>query len=785
VEAHLSGALRTVGQVAGIVAAGAFALSTAGIGSPALAATLGTISKIASATAVVANIGAQLTAKKPAAQGSANQITIGANMPSPMILGESYYGGNRIHLVGYGTENDVPNAYLLAVDIYGVGGPYEELVGTYGDFTAISFDGSGKAIGHYSNNTLYRDYQLGETPESSALTPHWSGAPDWGSSYKLSGKPAIAWNARFPKDGKRFGSGFFQTGAVWKGIKLYDPRLDSTYPGGSGSQLWDDPSDTTGFAAAKATWTYSRNPGLHALRYALGTWERNESTSDPYQKVFGIGLDWDGIVVEDFVELANVCDDNGWTCNGVIQEPGDKWANLKSILQAGGAEPCFKGGKLGLRINAPRVSLDTITRDDLADGEISVPGMLSYRDRLNTIVPKYRSPNHKWEYVATQEVIQVTEYVTEDGEEKSEERQYNLVTDPTQAAQLAAYDLVAGREHGPIELPCKPRLRQYSPGDLLTLDIPEAGLEGDYIILQRSVDPATMVVNLTLVSEDPDKHAYALAQTGTMPPAITINPPEDADDVAGSTGDRQVVIEVVALKTLAADYTATINSGLLPAYIVPLVALGGSDIRTSDDVSYSISTSGVTATVDDTDGSPDKGIIEITAVSSLSGWIDLVVTVSGIAYPAKRVVIQKQVGLPPSLGGSGSKIAADNSFEVISGTSFTAITDVLTLTLASGESLYGTAPLSYDVEGTTAGSRTADAKWQYSPAGAGTWSDFASAITGSTATAGVSPESGYGDFTQSKSGLSAGDYDVRLVAALNASGRNVIFSGTATIEAKV
>lgn len=518
----MSGVLRTVGQVAGVVAVAAALVFTGPVAA--------TVAAYATAVAVTASVGAQLTARRPSAVGSSTSITISANAPSEMLLGQTYGGGTRIHQVGYGTQNDVPNAYLLAVDVYGVGGPYEELVATYADFTEISFDGSGKAIGYYSNDTLYRDYQLGETPESSALTPHFSGAPDWGSTYKLSGKAAIAWNARFPKDGKRFGSGFFQTGAEWKGIKLYDMRLDSTYPGGSGTHRWAAPTELDDFSAAKATWEWSDNPSLHALRYALGTWERDETdTEAPYVKVFGIGLDWASIIVEDFVTLANVCDDNGWTCNGNIYEPGDKWTNLKSILQAGGAEPCWRGGRLGLRINAPRVAIDTITRDDIADGELSIPGMQSYASRPNTIVPKYRSPSHKWEFVSTQEVVQVTEYVTQDGQEKSEERQYNLVTNPDQAAQLGGYDLVNGREAGPIELPCKPRMRFYGPGDLLTIDIPDYGLDGDYLILSRSIDPATMVVNLTLISEDPDKHEYALGLTATAPPAITITPPEETD----------------------------------------------------------------------------------------------------------------------------------------------------------------------------------------------------------------------------------------------------------------
>src|SRR3546814_13636482 len=74
------------------------------------------------------------------------------------------------------------------------------------------------------------------------------------------------------------------------------------------------------------------------------------------------------------------------------------------------------------------------------------------------------------------EAVTVSEYVTEDGEERSAEWPFNFVKDVDQAAQLAAYRLVNGRELHPIELPCMPRLRAYRPGDCLPLDLPPLGL---------------------------------------------------------------------------------------------------------------------------------------------------------------------------------------------------------------------------------------------------------------------------------------------------------------------
>jgi hypothetical protein len=521
----MSKTLRTVAVIAGAVALvatgvgaiGAAAAPGALAGSATVAgvstASLASVATYASLAATVASIGAQVTAKKPPARGSVNSVMIATDAPAPCLIGRTYYGGVLRHDVGYGaTLNKVRNPYRGMPIEYSVAGPLESLEGLYLDFQPVSFTGNA-ATGYYATY-LYRDYRLGQASET-ALSPNWSAMPNWTTAHKLSGKAAVLWNLKFDKDGKRFASGVPVQGAVWKGVKCYDPRKDSTYPGGSGSHRLATPS----------TWEWSECPGLHALKYALGSYQNGF-------KIFGVGLPIAGLMVEHFIHLANVCDANGWTVGGVIFEPGDRWANLKDILQAGGAEPLFIGGKLGLKINAPRVSLDTITDADLADDDAEITAMQSWRDRRNGIIPKYRSEANKWDYVQS-DLVQFAAYVTEDGEEKNEERQYNLVQDKDQAAQLAAYELVNGRERFPITLPCKPRLRRYGPGDMLTLALPEHDLNGvDVVVVERSLDPATMVVTLTMIEETAGKHAQALGQSGTAPPPPALVDPADRDDIA-------------------------------------------------------------------------------------------------------------------------------------------------------------------------------------------------------------------------------------------------------------
>ena len=538
----MSGVAKTVGVVAGVVALAASVAITAGATAPVLGMTLSSIAAGAGAIAAIANIGAQMLAKKPPVQGSVTQTTIGTDQPSCELLGRTYSPGARVHLTGYGAERKkVKNPYLLAVDIVSVSGPLDGVESFTADFAPLPI--AGNAVGGYFAGFLYRSVQTGAQSEASALALQWTGAPGWGANAKLSGKAAIAWNALFDKEGKVFASGLPALGSVWRGVKAYDPRKDSTYPGGDGAHRWADPRNTAAFDAARATWEYTTSPGLLALRNALGSWERDTTTpGSTYRKVFGAGIPIDGLIVGDFMTLANVCDANGWACGGRIFEPGNRWDNLKRILASGGAEPAWRAGRLGVRVQSPRVALDTITQDDLADGEIVIGAMQGWEQRLNTLSPKYRSEAHKWEFVATEQPVVIASYLDEDGEEKREERQIELVQDATQARQLCAYELMDRRELGEIELPCTPRLRRYGPGDLLIVDLPEEGLVAQpAVILKRSLNPVTMGVDLVLRGETPAKHAFALGLTGTAPPTPALRTTAEIDGVLGANVEQASV----------------------------------------------------------------------------------------------------------------------------------------------------------------------------------------------------------------------------------------------------
>lgn len=539
-------ALRTIAVVAGavaLVATGIGAIGGATFAATALGGTIASVATWAGIVAGVAGIGATLLTKPPPARGSVTETIIDVNPPSPYVMGEGYFAGVMRHRVGYGpTLKKVKNPFLFEAVALCVAGPIEGPIEPQVDFGPIPAWYSG---------FLATDTRLGLRPDTALVPPLDPAAPGWSTAHKLSSVACIGWGHKFDKDGERFASGLPTRGCIAKWVKVYDPRKDSTFPGGSGPHRLGN----------EATYEWSENPALHAGTYAFGRYVNGK-------RVMGPGLPADAIDWEDVAAWANDCDANGWRMFGVVFEgigddSGRRWQNLRDICIAGGGEPLFAGGRLHFHWQRPRVPLDTVTEADVADGVQEVTAMQSWRDRLNTVIGEFTDPNSNWSLQPIAPV-QVASYLAEDGEEKAEKIPFNFVKDADQAAQLAAYWVTNTRELTPITLVLKPRLRGYRPGECLKLELPQLGLDHDAVILRRAFNPATGEVTLTLVTETPGKHAFALGRTATPPPTPAI----------GQTAEERDKIAAGALNPagfstleLASSYTVGLAGNITQALV--------------------------------------------------------------------------------------------------------------------------------------------------------------------------------------------------------------------------
>lgn len=266
--------------------------------------------------------------------------------------------------------------------------------------------------------------------------------------------------------------------------------------------------------------------------------------------------------------------------------------------------------------------------------------------------------------------------------------------------------------------------------------------------------------------------------------------------IEAMTAAKQVVVVPPVAQIVYRDWLGAVKSSQYPRTLTPRVERGGIDIRTSNDATYSISVTGtISATVNNTTGSADKGRISVTGGSS--GSIILTVTVSGVAQPAFTIPFTNQDDNPPTTGGGGGGAntgGSDSTLEDVTSTSFAAITQqdggesVFLIDITSGQTINGTAPLTYTKTGTNGTATAMVAKWQYRLQGSGTWLDFAgSSVTGTGAfwnSADFIAEPGEIAANQSKSGLATGTYEVQLVAAKtnSAAGNLQVVSGAATVS---
>jgi hypothetical protein len=495
------------------------ALNTAAkvIGAVATVVAVVTGSPVASAIALNAAIVQKLTAKKPQGPGTQTSFKADPNAGIPYVIGRTLVGGNIVYWEPHGSKNK----YQSLVIVMSGAGPIESIDQTYLDKEEINFSGglTGSAVGSLST-LLNQDVQLGASPETAQLSTGIGTPPSWDAASLLSGLAASMLTMKFDAKGDVTLTSTPRMGWLLHGVKVYDPRLDDTYPGGSGPQRSDDES----------TWAWSDNPFLHGLAWALGRYQNGV-------RVMGVGMPVDQIDVANFVEGANVCDANGWKAGGQVDSAMDKWNVLKLILQAGGGEPIRYGARLSCIVNAPKVILDTIDHKQVI-GEASIPSMQGRRNRINGIVPGYRSEDHGWETVSAG-LVRNSTYLTEDGTERTEEVDFALVQceaseTPDQAAQLAGYRIANSREAQPIVMPLKPRWIGYRIGDCIACDADEANLSGrQLVVMGRSLDVSNGSVTLTLRTEDPDKHDWALGLTGVAAP---LNEPVTGPDSTSPDG---------------------------------------------------------------------------------------------------------------------------------------------------------------------------------------------------------------------------------------------------------
>jgi hypothetical protein len=514
----MSKVIRVVGTVAaaGLIVAGAVT------GNPALVKAGIKVGQITAVASTGVQLVEQLTAPRPTARGSPADVIIEVEPPRPYAVGRIMTGGVLRYDNAYGaTLKRVPNPYRWQVRALSGAGPIQGIAGHFFDFAAVS---------SFYNGFFATSQSLGDTPQATAIAPSLSGAsnpPGWTANSRMSGTAHVGLSMLFDRDGERFAAGLPVYTTLLDGVKVYDPRLDSTFPGGSGSCRPNQP----------ATYVFSRNPALHVGTYLLGRFENGV-------RVFGLGQSFDTIDWTALVDWANDCDTNEWYADIMLLEggigsdlQGQRVRNLDDLCAAGGGRWFQAGPEVTFDWYRPRVPIATLKDEDILETGGGIDAVPTVRERMNGVRPQYISPVHNWQQITAKEIVGST-YRAEDGTALTQVWPLNGVTNAKQAGELAAYAMADSREIGPMDLQAQAKWRFYRPGDCIEIDSSLIAYQGQAVINNRSLNPQSLDVGLVLKSETPGKHAFALGKVAEPPPTPLLAQTSEERDLVAAAAIR-------------------------------------------------------------------------------------------------------------------------------------------------------------------------------------------------------------------------------------------------------
>ena len=314
-------------------------------------------------------------------------IFSGATAVRTIVLGRAGIAGQILFRQNIRNSGSDPDELLI---ILGLAGYPATSLEKFWLNEVLVFDGDSTTgpgaitTGKFANE-LVVDFRTGE--ETSAAFPGIASlSSKWNAKTRiLRGIPCLGIRLKITEkvDGR------FQPLAQIKGSKLYDPRLDSTIPGGSGTHRFADPT----------TWAFSVNPKLAELLYLRGS-DVNGT------RIFGMGKAAAAIDLENFAAEASVCEEqidvvgggtiDRYTCNGVLIPGASHKTNLQRLLSASAGTMDASGGIYRTFAGAWRSPSLTFTETDIDGAPTDMQLQIDPSKEINVIGGAFAEPDEMW-----------------------------------------------------------------------------------------------------------------------------------------------------------------------------------------------------------------------------------------------------------------------------------------------------------------------------------------------------------------------------------------------------
>ncbi len=435
-----------------------------------------------------------------------------ANASIPIIYGTRKVGGNVVFMETSGADNE----FLYMIMVLGEG-EIDDVSTIYINDNAVTWSGD---LSDGTSRTVHADddnYYKAPDPDSTAVSlitviPHYGldsqtydttvgGLDSWTSNHRLRGLAYLAFKFTWNRDA--FGS-LPKIHAIVKGKKIYNPNLDGSITGGSGSHR----ADTT------TTWEYSDNPVYQLLDYLRNT-------------RFGMGIanSYFDSNFADWQTAGDVCDVNITPYSGADQiDLMDSHAvldtsrkaidNVKELIKGCRGILNFTYGNYKILVETTGSAAITLTEDNIIGG-ITVASK-NKNSRYNRVLVNFINPdkNYQSDEVQFPPIDDSAEasadrhatMKTADGGLLLEGRfDFPTITNPYQAREMAEIILRRSRSSLDVVIKADGNAMELAIGDIVNITHATPSFSAKAFRVQGLVLNADMSVSLTL-SEHQDSY---------------------------------------------------------------------------------------------------------------------------------------------------------------------------------------------------------------------------------------------------------------------------------------
>ncbi|WP_053086172.1 hypothetical protein [Nitratireductor soli] len=380
------------------------------------------------------------------------EVMMGGDVPVTTLYGIGKMAGHRVDYFRWGSGNKYnADVFVLANgwcdgledEIYFYGEKHglvpRPIIGNEVEHWGVSGYGDDISIRFY-------DGRPGQGPDMKLVNDSQGTGRAWKESSTLSGMAYVVVERLFNETRNAKGRPYFEF--VVRGLRLYDPRQDSTLAGGTGTHRLDDP----------ATWAFSLNPGVQRLNYQIGLRGRISSRT-----LIGEGKSLGQLDLGSYFAAMNVCDTPRegkprYQSSLFVTGEDDHTEVLKEFDDAMAGYAMNRRGLSGVIAGAPQVPVVTITADDIPDGRAQ-----DLRRRKNTyelfnhISGQFISPENHWKPESLKPV-HVNADVAADGRTRQTSNDFLQVTDPDIAQYLLSIRYRQQRLGGQATVPVSRRV---------------------------------------------------------------------------------------------------------------------------------------------------------------------------------------------------------------------------------------------------------------------------------------------------------------------------------------